>query len=242
MRRPRRRHCVHCIQHRLACCQQLLKSDTLKAWRLADAALLAPEANGGLKIEGLADSADGQLLIGFRNPVREGKALVVVLRNPQQVASGSAATFGPPIGLDLGGRGVRAIERLDSGYLIVAGPNADEGDFWLYRWSGQAGDAPQRVPDLAFGTLRPEAIVAWPQTGLVLILSDDAAAKPLMSRARTAPPRSRPFAASISGRRSPHHSRSARLHASQSTRVSRDRAADRAERSRRTRTEPATLS
>ena len=153
--------------------QQLLKAETLKSWRLADAALLAPEANGGLNIEGLADSADGQLLIGFRNPVRDGKALVVALRNPQQVASGAPASFGPPISLDLGGRGVRAIERLDAGYLVVAGPTADEGDFWLYRWSGQAGDAPQRVPDLAFGTLRPEAIFAWPQTGLVQILSDD---------------------------------------------------------------------
>jgi hypothetical protein len=138
--------------------QQLLKAETLKSWRLADAALLAPEANGGLNIEGLADSADGKLLIGFRNPVRDGKALVVALRNPQQVASGAPTTFGPAISLDLGGRGVRAIERLD-GYLVVAGPTANEGDFWLYRWSGQAGDA----------------------------------------------------------HRSPHHSRSARLHASQAT-------------------------
>lgn len=153
--------------------QQLLSSDALKSWQLADAALLAPEANGGLNIEGLSDSADGELLIGFRNPVRNGKALVVALRNPQQVTTGAAATFGPPIGLDLGGRGVRAIERLDAGYLVVAGPTADDGDFWLYRWSGQAGDAPQRVPGLAFGTLRPEAIFAWPQTGLVQILSDD---------------------------------------------------------------------
>ena len=153
--------------------QPLLEADALKSWRLADAARLAPEANGGLNIEGLADTADGQLLIGFRNPVRDGKALVVTLRNPQQVAAGAAAAFGPAIGLDLGGRGVRAIERLDTGYLVVAGPTADQGDFRLYRWSGQAADAPQRVPELAFGTLRPEAIFAWPQTGLVQILSDD---------------------------------------------------------------------
>jgi len=153
--------------------QALVNSDTLKSWRLSDAARLAPEANGGLNIEGLADTADGQLLIGFRNPVRQGKALVVTLRNPSQVASGAAAEFGPAIGLDLGGRGVRAIERLDTGYLVVAGPMADQGDFALYRWSGQATDTPQRVWDLAFAALRPEAIFAWPQTGLVQILSDD---------------------------------------------------------------------
>jgi len=153
--------------------QQLLKADTLKSWRLADAARLAPEANGGLNIEGLTDTADGQLLIGFRNPVREGKALVVAMRNPQQVVAGGAADFGPAIGLDLGGRGVRAIERLDTGYLVVAGPTADQGDFRLYRWSGQAADAPQHVSALSFGALRPETIFAWPQTGLVQILSDD---------------------------------------------------------------------
>ena len=153
--------------------QQLLEADSLKSWRLADAARLAPEAKGGLNIEGLADTADGQLLIGFRNPVRDGKALVVMLRNPQQVASGAAAAFGPAIGLDLGGRGVRAIERLGTGYLVVAGPTADQGDFRLYRWSGQAADAPRHVPELSFGSLRPEAMFAWPQTGLVQILSDD---------------------------------------------------------------------
>ena len=37
----------------------------------------------------------------------------------------------------------------------------------------RSADKPQRVPDLAFATLRPEAIFAWPQTGLVQILSDD---------------------------------------------------------------------
>ena len=153
--------------------QQLLEADALKSWRLADAARLAPEASGGLNIEGLADTADGQLLIGFRNPVREGKALVVALRNPQQVAAGAAAAFGPAIGLDLGGRGVRAIERLGTDYLVVAGPTADKGDFRLYRWSGQAADPPQHVEKLSFGTLRPEAMFTWPQTGLVQILSDD---------------------------------------------------------------------
>jgi Protein of unknown function (DUF3616) len=162
---------LHAPQHGLL--QQLLQAQALKSWRLAAAARLAPEADGGLNIEGLADTADGQLLIGFRNPVRDGKALVVTLRNPQQVAAGAAASFGPPIGLDLGGRGVRSIERLDTGYLVVAGPAADEGDFRLYRWSGEASDLPQRVPDLDFGTLRPEALFAWPRSGLVQILSDD---------------------------------------------------------------------
>jgi hypothetical protein len=32
---------------------------------------------GGLNIEGLAATPDGQLLIGFRNPLSEGKALLL---------------------------------------------------------------------------------------------------------------------------------------------------------------------
>jgi hypothetical protein len=153
--------------------RQMLEAGGLRSWRLAEAAKLAPEAEGGLNIEGLADTVDGKLLIGFRNPVRNGKALVVTLRNPQQAATGSAADFGPAIGLDLGGRGVRAIERLDSGYLVVGGPTAEIGDFALYRWSGLAANVPQRLPDVAFGTLRPEALFTWPHNGLVQVLSDD---------------------------------------------------------------------
>ncbi len=153
--------------------QGLIDAESLKAWRLADAARLAPEAPGGLNIEGLAETADAQLLIGFRNPVRDGKALVVALRNPQDVVKGAAATFGPPIALELGGRGVRSLERIGSDYLVVAGPTADRGDFALFRWSGHVVDAPRRISDIALGTLRPEALFAWPRTGVVQILSDD---------------------------------------------------------------------
>ncbi len=153
--------------------QQLFLAESLRSWRLADAAKLAPEAPGGLNIEGLAGTPDGQLLIGFRNPVRDGKALVATLRNPEAMAAGAAATFGPAISLDLGGRGVRSIDRTSNGYLLIAGPTADKGDFALYRWSGQPAEAPQRVPDLALGTLRPEALFVWPQSGLAQILSDD---------------------------------------------------------------------
>lgn len=153
--------------------QQLISAETLKSWRLSDAATLAPEADGGLNIEGLADTPDGHLLIGFRNPLRDGKALVVSLRDPQQVAAGAAASFGPAIGLDFGGRGVRSIERLGSGYLVLAGPPATKGDFALYRWSGVATDAPQRVPAAVLDTLRPEAMFVWPHSGMVQILSDD---------------------------------------------------------------------
>jgi hypothetical protein len=151
----------------------LLAADTLAPYALADAAQRAPEAPGGLNIEGLAALPGGRLLIGLRNPVPQGKALLVPLDNPAQLIAGTApARFGAPITLDLGGRGVRSIERVGNGYLIVAGPPADAGGFALYRWSGQAADAPLALP-LDFKDLRPEALFALPGSDKVQIVSDD---------------------------------------------------------------------
>jgi hypothetical protein len=139
---------------------------------IANATKLAAEADGGFNIEGLAATPDGSLLIGLRNPIPQGKAIVVPLLNPAELVDGKAsARFGTVIRLDLGGRGVRSIERVGSGYLIAAGPPADDGSFALFRWSGKAGDAPAPVK-LDLGTLRPEALFAWPD-GQLTLLSDD---------------------------------------------------------------------
>lgn len=150
----------------------LLASPSLATLHLADAARLPAEAPGGFNIEGLAAAPDGSLLIGLRNPVPAGLAVIVPLLNPAELIDGRGpARFGTPWRLDLGGRGVRDIERIGKGYLIVAGPTADGGSFALYRWSGQ----PKQVPvalKLDLGSLRPEALFAWPD-GLLTLLSDD---------------------------------------------------------------------
>lgn len=58
------------------------------------------------------------------------------------------ATFGAPIELDLGGRGIREIRKNASNqYAIVAGPAGDNpgtapADFRLYTWTGNAVDVP----------------------------------------------------------------------------------------------------
>ena len=150
----------------------LVASDAGRAWQLAEAARKAPEAPGGLNIEGLTHTAEGALLIGFRNPLRQGKALVVALRNPAQVVQGEAPEFGEAIALDLGGRGVRAMTRVSDGHLVVGGPTADDGNFVLFHWRGGA-DAPQPLAQPALGTLRPEALFGWPQTTGFQLLSDD---------------------------------------------------------------------
>jgi hypothetical protein len=157
----------------------LAAAPTLAGLRLGDAAQLAPEAPGGLNIEGLAAMPDGSLLLGLRNPVPNGRALLVPLLNPAEIVtagSGRKARFGEPILLELRGRGVRSIDRaLDGrGYWIVAGPTADAGAFSLYRWSGQTKDAPRIVDSRELVGLRPEALFELPGgDGTLQILSDD---------------------------------------------------------------------
>jgi hypothetical protein len=126
-----------------------------------------------LNIEGLAATPDGNLLLGFRNPVPNGRALVVPIKNPVQLVDGKKAKFGPAIELELGGRGIRSIELVGSSYFVIAGPPADEGEFALYRWSGKSAEAPTVVQGVDFKGLHPEGLFAIPGTDTVQILSDD---------------------------------------------------------------------
>ena len=132
----------------------------LDEFKLAEAAEQAPEAGDGLNIEGLAATPRGHLLIGVRNPIRRGRALLVPLENPGEVLRGARARLGKPIALDLGKRGVRSIEYRPAGaeYVIVAGAFDDRRDFRLFRWSGDPDDVPERVRGVDFGGLNPEAL------------------------------------------------------------------------------------
>lgn len=170
----------------------VLASDAGRDWRLADAARKAPEAQGGLNVEGMTSTADGALLIGFRNPLREGKALVLPLLNPAQVIEGRRPEFGGAIALDLGGRGVRAMTRVADGYLVVGGPTADEGTFALFHWPG-GSTAPQRLSQPALGTLRPEALFAWPGTDQLQLLSDDGGIRQRGMECKKLPPAEQGF-------------------------------------------------
>jgi hypothetical protein len=149
----------------------------LKKFDLTERAKAPPEDEGGLNIEGLTATPNGVLLIGFRNPVPKGHALLVPFRNPDAVlAGGSDPRFGPPILLDLGGLGVRSIDYAPAhgSYFIVAGPVGDDGASRLYRWTGAAGDEAVRVTHVDFAGLAPEAVVAPPAPHReLLILSDD---------------------------------------------------------------------
>lgn len=151
----------------------MLAAPAYQSLGLAAAATRAPEAPGGFNIEGLAATSDGRLLIGLRSPLSQGRALLLPLENPQQALDGQAVRWGAPIMLALGGRGVRSIEASGGGFLVVAGPTADEGSFALYRWSGQPQDAPVPQPAVDLGSLRPEALFALPGSAGMQLLSDD---------------------------------------------------------------------
>ncbi len=143
---------------------------------------LAPEKDG-INIEGLAAGSDGRsLLIGMRNPLVGGQAILVLLENAAEVVEmGTAPRIGAPFTLDLGGRGIRSIEYVPArgNYLIIAGPNGDGGaEFDLYRWSGHRGDRPVPVRGVAellrgLDRFRPEAMLVDAGGVRVLLISDD---------------------------------------------------------------------
>jgi hypothetical protein len=116
----------------------------LREFQLEKSALLEPKKPNGFNIEGLAATPEGALLIGFRNPIPEGKALLVPLKNPEEVINGIKPVFGKPITLDLGRLGIRDICYSENGYLIIAGPY-DKGNCKLYSWDGKPQNAPVEV-------------------------------------------------------------------------------------------------
>jgi hypothetical protein len=138
---------------------------------LGGAAAMSPRDEGGLNIEGLGETEGGQLLLGFRSPVPEGRALIVPIENPAaMVERGERAVFGAPIRLDLGGRGVRAMERDGARHFIVGGgTGARELTPALYLWDGRG--AASAVGGVGFGDLNPEALAVV--GGRLLVVSDD---------------------------------------------------------------------
>lgn len=157
----------------------LLATPALAGLGLEEGSRLAPEAEGGLNIEGLAPTRDGQLFIGFRNPIPQGKALIVRLHNASDLIRGRAekATLSVAGLLDLEGRGIRAIEFLPEAdkYLLIAGSFNDQRNFRVYIWSG-GDDRPLGVDILGLNELNPEELVAVAKRGNtyeVELFSDD---------------------------------------------------------------------
>lgn len=154
-----------------------LAADPLyRDFRIAVAASRAPEAAGGWNVEALGAGPDDSLLIGLRNPVPEGRALIIPLLNPREVIDGRPARFGPPLRPHLNGLGLRAMDRAGDLHLLVGGPAEGGGRHRLFLWDGiseQTEARPQLIPRgfQAESVLSLEPDPAGPR--LADILSDD---------------------------------------------------------------------
>ena len=151
----------------------LLRDGRYERLGFAEAISVAPKSRGGFNIEGLAATSEGHLLIGLRNPLFDKKAIIIPIENPSAYVDGKDAELGAPILIDLNGQGIRCIESIGDGYLIVAGDRDGGGRFHLHRWAGKGAQTSLvdfDVPD-DFG---PEAMVRFDNDrDQWLVLSDD---------------------------------------------------------------------
>lgn len=158
--------------------EDMLQDKRLKYYDFETAEKLPPKAKGGLNIEGLAATPHGELLIGFRNPISQGKAFLLPLKNPQDLLEkeNTRALFGSPIELDLKGLGIRSIDywKDRSLYIIIAGAYDNGDQFSLYQWSGLDKDLQEiKIPGMP-SDFRPESVLFYPnQPNRFQILSDD---------------------------------------------------------------------
>jgi hypothetical protein len=109
------------------------------------------KASGGLNIEALEISPDQKrLLIGFRSPLRDGRALIASVENPSAIFESDEEPRIAPLleELDLGGHGIRGLSYVPAlgAYLVIGGPASREpAHFDLWRWSGEPGAPARRV-------------------------------------------------------------------------------------------------
>ena len=156
----------------------MIKDAKLAKFRLGAAAMHAPKEPNGLNIEGMCATPEGEMLIGFRNPIPEGRALIVPLKNPAELVEGKPARFGAPLLLDLGGRGVRDMAASGGRYWIIGGSFDGSGKFHLYSWDGGT-NAALKIPEAKFKGANPEALLVYPDSppNEFQILSDDGTRK-----------------------------------------------------------------
>ena len=140
------------------------------------------KTRGGLNIEALEISPDQKrLLLGFRSPLRDGRALIASVENPAAIFESDET---PQIAaaleeLDLGGQGIRGLSYVPpvGAYLVVGGPaSREDAGFDLWLWSGQPGARARRVtvPGLR-GFKKAEGVSPAVLGGVerIVIVSDD---------------------------------------------------------------------
>jgi hypothetical protein len=156
--------------------RDLITEPSFAKYQFARASQRAPKAQSGLNIEGLAATPEGHLLIGFRNPIPGGKALIIPLLNPNEVIEGRKGVFGPALHLELKGMGIRSITPFENNYLIVAGSHESEGTSQLYVWDGKSATATLMSPAGLAGNPEGLAVLKEGAQRKLFVVSDDGTA------------------------------------------------------------------
>ncbi len=159
--------------------KDLIADPHLTQFGFRSATKRAPKEDQSLNFEGLCATAQGNLLLGFRNPLVDGKALLIPLLNPLEITSGNArASFGPPILLDLGGLTIRDLVSRAGSIYILAGPWKGGQERRIYRWDGKSPQV-ELVTPITLDRFHSEALFAFPNQSpnLFTVLSDDGSRK-----------------------------------------------------------------
>ncbi len=166
--------------------------DDIKAWDVSNGNALgfaAGQAAGklandpaGFNIEGfeMAPGSTTTGYLGFRAPLKNGKAVVVPITNLNPMLTGTP-TFGDAVLLDLGGRTIRDIRKnTDDEYLISAQDGSLNPEWKLFAWDGDRNHKPVAVRNLpapdSHRTGAWESIVSVPHPldagGTVTLITD----------------------------------------------------------------------
>jgi len=128
-----------------------------------------------INIEALTwDRKAKSLLIGLRSPLIKGKAVVIPLKNPNDIFDKQEkAKLAQPILLDLYGDGIRAMswDKKRKGYWIVSGSSGKrKGDFSLWFWDKKKNLLTISHEDVDIGYA--EGVTPLKDSGLFLVKDD----------------------------------------------------------------------
>ena len=159
-----------------------IKDVEIDGKKLSDSISIAPNLPGGLNIEGLAATPEGALMVAFRNPIINGRAIIAQIDNPRQLVeeNHARAVVSHVYQLDLAGLGIRSVDYsvARGAYLIIAGGYEDLAEhsmFRIFEWEGPSKKAKQlRDHILDNASFQPEAVFTFPnKPDEIYILSDD---------------------------------------------------------------------
>lgn len=122
-----------------------------------------------INIEGLGWDPNGKrLMLGFRNPLVGGSAMVVPVSLKDSTGGFTAdnLSFAPAIKLPLDGFAIRSIEfdPAKGKFLIIAGATEGEKNEGFYLWSWDGSGVPQKLVELD-KKIKPEGITSVDREG-----------------------------------------------------------------------------